>query len=242
MSKATVAVILAAGVGSRLRPLTDDRPKALVDIGGETIIGRATRILIAHGVRELIVATGYRQDALERALSGTPVPLSYRTNPEYETTQNSVSLALCADAVAGRAFYKLDGDVVFQPDLLARLDAVDANLVIALDRGRRLDDEAMKARVDGARVVELSKQVPARAAAGESIGIERLDESASTHVFAALARTIHGGRRDLYYESVYNDAIEEGLSASFADVSDLPWSEVDTIEDLENAKAITRGN
>jgi choline kinase len=238
MQRASLAVILAAGVGSRLRPLTDDRPKALVDVGGETILGRAIRLLLAHGVRELVIATGYRADAVERALAGTPVPVRYRCNPDYETTQNSVSLALCADAVRGRPFYKLDGDVVFHPEVLERLDAVDAPLAVAVDRRRALDAEAMKVEAEGPRVRLLSKELDLARSTGESIGVERLDAGASASLFDALGARITQGRRDLYYESSYNDLISQGIEAGFADISELPWAEIDTAEDLETARAM----
>ena len=70
MSETRTAVLLVAGIGSRLRPLTDDRPKALMDIGGETILGRALRILGQHGVERIVLATGYREDAVRAALAG----------------------------------------------------------------------------------------------------------------------------------------------------------------------------
>src|ERR1700710_1153722 len=98
--KTTVAVILVAGIGSRLRPITDDRPKALVDIGGETILGRAVRLLASYGVRRVVLATGYREDAVRAAMRGAPVAeVEYCKNPEFDRTQNSVSLALCRQAL-----------------------------------------------------------------------------------------------------------------------------------------------
>src|SRR4051812_17094671 len=99
--KTTAAVILVAGIGSRLRPITDDRPKALVDIGGETILGRAVRLLANYGVRRLVLATGYREDAVRAAMQALRPELrgieavEYCRNPAFDRTQNSVSLALC---------------------------------------------------------------------------------------------------------------------------------------------------
>src|SRR5258707_5402385 len=93
--KTTAAVILVAGIGSRLRPITDDRPKALVDLGGETILSRTVRLLASYGVRRVVLATGYREDAVRAAMQGAPVPVEYCRNPEFDRTQNSVSLALC---------------------------------------------------------------------------------------------------------------------------------------------------
>ena len=74
MIETPVAILLVAGVGSRLRPLTDDRPKALVEVApGETILGRAVRLLVASGVTEIIAVTGYRDDAVRAAVGGAPV-------------------------------------------------------------------------------------------------------------------------------------------------------------------------
>jgi choline kinase len=234
-----VAVILAAGVGSRLRPLTDDRPKALVEVGGESIIGRAIRLLHAHGVREVIVATGYEADALVRALTPASVRVRFCPNPRYGATQNSVSLALCATLVEGRPFYKLDGDLIFQADVLERLDESSAELSIAVDCSRMLDDEAMKVRLgEGQDVRELSKEIPLAEAAGESIGIERIGAKAVAPLFRALGRALEAGVTDRYYEHFYGELIAEGTRARAVDVSDLPWCEVDTMDDLERARAM----
>src|SRR5690242_20625303 len=141
------AVILAAGVGSRLRPLTDDRPKALVEVSGATILGRAVQALVAHGIERLVVATGYREDAIVAALAGVGLDVVYRRNPDYETTQNSVSLARCRDVLAGAAFFKLDGDLLFDSAILKRLDASAGMLAVAVDRSVELDTEAMKVQI-----------------------------------------------------------------------------------------------
>src|SRR5689334_16322721 len=95
------AVILVAGVGSRLRPITDTRPKALAPIGDETILSRAVRLLLDFGISRLILATGYREDAVRSALAGLGREVMFCPNPRYDSTQNSVSLALCREAVAG---------------------------------------------------------------------------------------------------------------------------------------------
>src|SRR5262245_25268709 len=129
--KTRSAVILAAGIGSRLRPLTDDRPKALVEVCGRHILSRAMEALRSVGVERLVIASGYREEALVRALGDAPFEVLFRPNPGYATTQNSVSLALCRDVLEGEAFFRLDGDVVFDPVVLSRLGSVDAPLVAA---------------------------------------------------------------------------------------------------------------
>ena len=246
--KTTAAVILVAGIGSRLRPITDDRPKALVDIGGETILGRTVRLLTSYGVRKIVLATGYREDAVRAAMQDAaldPGVVSYCRNPEFDRTQNSVSLALCRDALGPGAFFKLDGDVVFQRQVLERLDGSAAELAVAVDSGRRLDAEAMKvtlSRPDSSYISAFGKGIPLAQSAGESIGIERISSDFSANLFAALNSAIGAGERGLYYEDVYSRLIAAGmLRAEAVAVADLPWTEVDDFSDLERARALVQG-
>jgi len=237
--KTTAAVILVAGIGSRLRPITDDRPKALVEIGDETILGRAVRLLASYGVRRIVLATGYREDAVREALRNAPVDVEYCKNPDFDSTQNSVSLALCRAAIGSDAFFKLDGDVVFQRQVLERLDATDTELSVAVDAGRMLDAEAMKVSVSGSRISTFGKGISLAESAGESIGIERLAAPAARKIFAALQQTIESGETGLYYEDVYARLIAAGqLQAEAVAVADLAWTEVDDFSDLERARAM----
>ena len=242
--KTTAAVILVAGIGSRLRPMTDDRPKALVDLGGETILGRTVRLLASYGVRKVVLATGYREDAVRAAMQDAPVAVEYCRNPEFDRTQNSVSLALCRDALGPDAFFKLDGDVVFQRQVLERLDASSAELAVAVDAGRTLDAEAMKVTVSGPAALQISafgKGIELAQSAGESIGIERICGRFSPILFAALNAAIDGGETGLYYEDVYSRLIaSQGLDAQAVPVADLAWTEVDDFFDLERARELVR--
>jgi choline kinase len=233
------AVILVAGVGSRLRPITDTRPKALAPVGDETILGRAVRLLLEFGISRLVLATGYREDAVREALAGVAREVIFCPNPRYDSTQNSVSLALCRDAVDGRSFFKLDGDVVFDPELLTRIARPRAELAAGVDSSRKLDEEAMKVVVEGTQIRRFGKGVPLDASHGESIGIERIESSASGKLFDALDERIRAGVTGLYYEDIYSQMIERGeLSAEAADVAGLRWTEVDTFEDLEAARRL----
>ena len=235
-----VAVILAAGIGSRLRPLTNDRPKALVPVAGQSILERAVDALVDRGIEKLVIATGYHGDAIARAVSNLPIEVVLRPNPEYETTQNSVSLALCRDALEGRAFFRLDGDVLFDRGILSRLAAVGAPLVAAVDRGRMLDAEAMKVRLHegGRTIAAFGKGISLAESGGESIGVEWISAEASTALFDGLDRARRAGETDLYYEDVYSRLIADGLHVGAADVTGLPWCEVDCAEDLAQAEQL----
>jgi choline kinase len=236
----TVAVLLCAGSGTRLRPLTCDRPKALVDVGGETMLARAMRQLAFAGITDFIVATGYRAESVREALRGFAGNVTFCHNPIFDRTQNSVSLHLCASAVRGRAFFKLDGDLLFHADVIERLRTPNAALVAAVERSANLGEEEMKVQALGSRILAFGKQLDPRSCSGESIGIEHVGPGAVEPLFALLAKASNDGETGLYYEDVYGRLIGAGLDAAMADVTDLPWIEIDTPTDLERARALVR--
>ena len=259
------ACILAAGIGQRLRPLTDDKPKALVEVDGKSFLDRLIAQLAAVGVRELIVATGYRQDAVERALERCPIPWKLRRNDRFDTTQNSVSLHACADALlegGAQDVFKLDGDVIVDVEVFRRLmqkqHATGAHLVAAIDPhvapgSSPLGAEEMKVTLskgpDGAggrdddRITAFGKHLDPRASAGESIGVELISAAGLCPILDALGALVTQGVTNLYYEDVYDRLLPSrggSLDARAVDVGDLPWTEVDTAEDLARAAMIAR--
>jgi choline kinase len=236
--RTTTAVILAAGVGERLRPLTEDRPKALVEVAGRTIIDRTIDSLLAYGVRRVIVATGYREDALRNALRGVPCEVEFCPNPDFATTQNMVSLALCASAVGESGFFKLDGDVIFPAEFLARLDASSAPLAVAVDSSRDLDDEAMKVSLESGRIAHFGKDLNVADAFAETVGIERVAPETVRPLFDGCAAARREGRTDVYYEAVYDELLGPRVWAEAVDVQGLPWTEVDDRADLAVAEGL----
>jgi L-glutamine-phosphate cytidylyltransferase len=234
----TTAVILAAGVGERLRPLTEDRPKALVEVAGRTILDRTIDSLVAYGVRRVIVATGYREEALREALRDVACEVDFCPNPEFATTQNMVSLALCAEAVGEAAFFKLDGDVLFTHDVLARLDASAAPLAVAVDSSRELDEEAMKVSAEAGRIRRFGKELSVEEAFAETTGIERVGPEAVGPLFAACASACREGRTDVYYEAIYEELLGPRVWAEPVDIRGLTWTEVDDHADLAVAEGL----
>ncbi len=239
----TACVLLVAGVGSRLRPLTDSVPKALVQVGGATILERAVDKLRAASITRFVFATGYLEQAVREAVGRLGIDAVFCHNPDFESTQNSVSLGLCRAALDGRAFFKLDGDLLFESTVLGRLQQAvkdrDADLHVAVDGLRPVDAEAMKVSCDGeGRIVAFGKQLPLESAGGESIGIEHVSANGSKHLFEALGRAMQSGRVDRYYEDVYSELLDaKKLGAVPVEVGDLGWAEIDTMEDLRAAAA-----
>ncbi len=237
------AVILAAGMGSRLAPLTNDRPKPLVDVGGRPLLMRTLDRLADVGITggDVIVVAGYREDVLRARLAEAGRRPTIVTNPRYDTWNSWYSLYRARDAVGGAPFLQFEGDVLFDGGVLPRLLAAKGPAALAVDIRPDVDDEAMKVVASGPehRIRGMSKTLDARTAIGEYIGITRLDAAAGELVFVDLARFEAEGITHEYYDHSYHRLAERGLGPFFAiDVGDLTALEIDDVQDLARAEAV----
>ncbi|MFC0804779.1 phosphocholine cytidylyltransferase family protein [Ensifer sp. P24N7] len=128
------AVILAAGCGSRLRPLTDLRPKPLVEVNGTPILHNALRNLEAVGVEEVTIVIGYRKDDIQYSCGNHfgNLEISYVESPVFNKTGSAYSLWLARHALLTGDMYLLEGDVFFELDALRHLEMQEAESVAAV--------------------------------------------------------------------------------------------------------------
>lgn len=224
-----LAVILAAGLGTRLATVTGGAPKALVEVAGAPILGHLLAGCAAVGIAEVIVVTGHRGAAVSSFLARhAPLPCVVVDNPAHATVGNARSLACAREAIGGRSFLKLDGDLLVSTPLLAEMAARDHS-TLAVDRRVALDAEAMKVELAGDRVTAIGKHLDR--GDGESIGLERIDARDLDALMAALAET------EGYYEDAYAALIARGLHLA-AHAVRHPWVEIDDPIDLARAEAM----
>lgn len=235
------AVILAAGIASRLRPLTDSTPKCLLKIGERCLLERAFDALIQNGFNEFVVVTGYRQqqivDFLEAHYPKQEITFIY--NGEYASTNNIYSLWLTRPYVDREKMLLLDSDIVFDPQIVATLLASDKENILALNR-HELGPEEIKVIVDEDwKVTEISKVCSVTEAIGESIGIEKMSASYTEALFRELEIMIEKERLDnIFYERAFERLIPQGHSFYVLDTTEFFSAELDTVEDFEQAQRL----
>ena len=233
----TEAVVLVAGTGTRLRPLTDERPKCMVEVVGRPILARLLERLAEAGVTRAWLATGHRADVLEAWLADQTLPIVAKTipNPRFATTNNAYSLLSTRAALGDRPFVLLDGDVVLAPGVLERLRDCPAPNALLVEARDDMGEEEMKAKVEGDRVVGLAKTFPPRDCFGESIGIQKIGSTSA--LFETLEAMMPRGGESAYYEAAFQALIDAGTPFGFETVTESEWIEIDDASDLERCEA-----
>lgn len=227
------ALILAAGAGTRLRQLTQSRPKCLVPVGGRPFIDHQIDALHHVGVQEIVVVVGFEQQQIRNHLGSSA---TYVVNEQWETTNSIYSFYQAAEWIDSDRLYLFNCDVLFDGRLLQRLEQT-AGSVLAVDTVARREAGEMNVCIgaDGL-VTEVGKHLDPTATEAVSVQVARFDRAGSRMVRDELARLVKEDVRDAFPTSSYGPLIADG-GLRAVDAADLPWAEVDTVEDLEQAEA-----
>jgi choline kinase len=229
------AVILAAGCATRLRPYSDDTPKTLLPVGGVPILRRTITSLMRCGFDQFVIGTGYLEHMVrDRVAAWFPgLDVTFVSNKDFRTTNNAYSLALCAPHVAEDTFILLDGDVVFDVEVVEELVSRGPDCLAVRSVGQiGLEEVKVMADVED-RVLQIGKHVPVRAAMGESVGIELFSAASSRRLFGVLADRVFGqGMHHEWYEAAFQQLIDHGTALYGVDIGSMYATEIDTIEDL----------
>jgi choline kinase len=232
-------VILAAGAGSRLKPLTDHIPKCLLKAGGKSILEMTIENLLATGNSEVIIVTGYLENKIrEFLLERFPkLKVTFVHNKYYESTNNIYSLWLAKDSVLGDDMMMMDSDIVFDKRILTKLQNSGFRNCLALKR-HDVHEEEIKVKADEkGRVTGISKEINPSEAAGESIGIEIFGKEALTELYFILDRKVLDEKKvNQFYESAFQELTENDLY--IVDTTEYFCMEIDTAEDLSAAEEL----
>ncbi len=237
------ALILAAGQGSRLLPMTESTPKCLLDLAaGRSMLQWQLAGLAAAGVSEATVVTGFRSDLVDSTLPGiTPPGMRVRTlfNPFYKVADNLASCWLARGELGGPSLI-LNGDTLFEPDIARRLLAAPAApITVTIDRKDGYDDDDMKVTAEGDRLRAIGKKLPREQVNGESIGFLRFSAEGAALFVAELERTMRTREGvGLFYLSAINRLAGQGVDVRCASIEGLEWSELDFPADLEQCRAL----
>jgi choline kinase len=239
-----IGMVLAAGVGRRLRPYTNRLPKALVRVDGDTTILDITLANLASvGIERVAIVVGYAAEAVEQRKAGLEnrygLDLTLVDNDRAEEWNNAYSMWTARDLMDDGVLL-VNGDTVHPVSVEETLlSSRGPTVLLAVDRFKKLAAEEMKVKVDGdGGLIRITKAMDPAEASGEYIGATLVEARAVPHLVDSLETT---WRRDpgLYYEDAYQEMVDRGEAVMTAAIPEgTPWVEVDDRRDLARAREI----
>ncbi|MCG8557555.1 MAG: phosphocholine cytidylyltransferase family protein [Proteobacteria bacterium] len=248
------ALVLAAGVGRRLLPMTSERPKGLIEVRGVPLLWGILDGLKRAGIRQCVLVVGHRRELIQAAVESwrfDSMRIRWVVNEDFAATNTLHSVARAARELAGAPFVLVNGDLWARPEVFDRAltprfvasgGPLRVGLTIAVDRRVRLDAEAMKVSVDTeGRVRRVSKQLALEHAAGESIGVYSFDTSSGACFLSRVLELAREGNAGAFYEAALDQLLQQGMVAHLVDVPARCWVEVDDHTDLARARRLASG-
>jgi len=237
------AIILAAGRGSRLLPLTETRPKCLLNLGRATVLEHQLDLLEAAGVQTATVVTGCMAGKVEAVLAARHGTMTTRAvfNPFYGVADNLASCWMAREAMDGD-FLLINGDTLFSPDLLADVLASPPQPVqVTIDRKPVYDADDVKVTLDGngTRLRAIGKLLPPEESHGESIGLLRFMGEGVPLFRAKLGEMMRGGDGvGAWFLRAVDALAQWAPGVGVLSIAGHAWGELDTPEDYRLVRTL----
>ncbi len=233
----TTALLLAAGTGSRLLPLTKKSPKCLTMVNEISILGRLIVSLNQHGFKRLVVVTGHMENHIRNFLEtqADKIKIEYVFSPLYKTTNNIYSLWM-ARKIINEPFLLIESDLVFDSSLLTDMlypDRIAVSRMKPWLNGTTVTINKFN-KVDAFHVNAMKESNNDRY---KTVNIYSLSLASWYRVIEKLNQYVLKGRVNDYYEAVFQQMVaEKQLSFQTVFFDNKQWYEIDTIEDLTVAE------
>lgn len=233
------AILLSAGRGSRLLPLTESRPKCLLPVQGTTLLGHQLDTLQAAGIREVTVVTGFLPNLVEAELARRDGPLKAAPffNPFFQVADNLASCWMVRERMESD-FLLINGDTLFSQDLIEKVIAAPpAPILVTIDQKASYDQDDMKVTLSGTSLTAIGKTLLPAETHAESIGILRF-AGAGPQLFRnkleQMMRT-QDGIQAWFLKAINAIAGTDGGVETVL-IKGHRWAEVDTVSDFNALK------
>ncbi|MDD6048783.1 MAG: phosphocholine cytidylyltransferase family protein [Methanobrevibacter ruminantium] len=250
-----IGVILAAGMGTRLMPLTKDIPKALLKINGMTLVERMIKNCIDAGISKFIVVVGYNKDKVidlcPELEEKYDIEIKTVINEKFDVTNTSVSTYLASKYIEEYDlddFILVNGDNVVDPEIIKIL-AKSINTGMIIDNFKELNEESFKLIIDdesfnegktiaNGKINSIGKGLDIPSSTGEFIGVSKVKADDVAEFNRILEGLIEDNPQN-YYDFAYKD-LSLIKTIDFVLTNGLKWTEIDDHTDWKNAQLLVK--
>lgn len=233
-------IILSAGQGRRLLPLTEETPKSVLPVGDKSALGWQLAALEVAGASEVIVATGFHAEKIQTVVDehnergGMPVRTSY--NPFYANCDNLGTCWVVRHEM-DEPFVIINGDTMFEPEVYRRLLAAEDKHPITLVTNTKpsYDSDDMKVISASGDLKRVGKKLQAEHVTHESIGMMRFNQAGAARFVQKIESLMqHESTLARWYLSAVDELAADKL-VGICDITGLGWCELDDKDDLAHA-------
>lgn len=235
MLKVKKAVILAAGMGLRLHPISKSKPKCLVEIKGQSLLLRMINALENQGFNEVIIVTGFQNEKIEKAIKEVSGNLKIKTihNEFYDSTNNIYSLWLVSKAI-NESFVLIESDLIVEDDIYEAFTLTDR---IALDKYDPMIHFGTTVTVNENGIVDqmyINQKPETKARIYKTVNIYSFSKQTWVLLRGKIAEYIDRGDVNIFYEVALNYLIAaRQIELEMVDFSTVIWYEIDSVSDYE---------
>lgn len=232
------AIILAAGWGQRLQPVSKGKTKTLLSIGGQTLLERIVVQCAGLGIEEFRVVGGYGLPELLKALDKLKTAarrFDVVVNDDFRETNTGFSLLLALEQVRGKDILIVNGDLLFHPQILKDIVSSPTS-AISVDDFKELTPESIKVVIENNIIKHITKSIEIGLAHGEYIGLAKIIEKDLRLLYRVLGQIVREDK-NAYYDYAFAPVSSKTALATVS-TKGLPWTEIDDLKDLEHAKTL----
>ena len=235
------AIILAAGLGTRLYPITNEVPKCMVPVNGIRIIDKQVHNLLSKGVKDIFVVAGYKSDVLVNHLREIYPTVHIIENKRFFETNNMYSLYMAMPCVYGEDFLLMNADVYYDASIVEDLLNSSEPSMVACDKSQYIE-ESMKITIDAeGRITHIGKKIKEEEAYAVSIDVYKISKESSKILFENVKQTIEVKKdENSWSEVALNDIFSRTTFKPY--VIKGRWFEIDNHDDLATAERIFNGD
>lgn len=237
-----MGIILAAGIGQRLRPLTRDITKTLINVRELTILELILCNFYSAGIKKVIIVVGHGKEKLinftKQVQRKIPIEVMFTENPIFNKTNTSYSLLIALKEILNKeisTIIAINGDTIFDIKILGKLIHTKTTALV-IDNVKILTPESFKVLIREGVIEKMGKDVDSAVANGEFIGLSKIAKEDFEEFFEILDQIVSINPNN-YYDFAFQ-TLSKRKRLDYVHTDGLKWTEVDFLTDLEYAKKI----
>ncbi len=228
------ALLMAAGVGSRISRHLHGQPKCCVEVGENPLIKYTFELLKDKGIHDIALVTGYQEKYILQSLEGFGYRRYY--NPFFRVTNSIASAWMAKDFLAGSDdLIIMNADVFIEPAVIDILQEETRSPVMLSD-STRIEDADYRFSWEHSLIKKYGKQLSNDQTTGEYVGICKLNQQYIGYFRQQMIDTINAEDYTCWWEDVIYRTVDKGAEVFVKDIAGYFWAEVDYIEDYERIK------